>query len=54
MGFRAGLKALAQKIGLVKKDEEVEEVVEEGLASRAREPSLARAIGSLFSLSGAH
>jgi hypothetical protein len=36
MGFRAGLEALAQRIGLAKKKEkEVEEVAEEGLASRS-------------------
>jgi hypothetical protein len=54
MGFRAGLKALAQRIGLVKKDEEVEEVVEEGLDCRARAPSLAPAPSAPLSACQAH
>jgi hypothetical protein len=33
MGFRAALKALAQRIRLVKKGEEMEEVVGESLTS---------------------
>ena len=54
MGFRAGLKALAQRIGLVKKDEKVEEVVEEGLVYSARAPSLAPAPSAPLSASQAH